>query len=98
MYALTIHQPWAALIMRGVKVHEYRNWPPPDSLLGQQFLVHAGRAAPSAEAVEVVARVTGESRDVARAWADALPRGVLLGVVRLLAVEPAPPARPHSPP
>lgn len=43
--ALTIHQPWAALIMIGAKPYEFRAWLPPKSLIGQRIAIHAGREA-----------------------------------------------------
>lgn len=41
MKALTIHQPWASLIMAGAKPFEFRGWHPPVSLLGQRIVIHA---------------------------------------------------------
>src|SRR5690242_9094133 len=41
--ALTIHQPWAQLIVHEAKRWETRTWAPPRSLLGQRFAVHAGQ-------------------------------------------------------
>ena len=44
--ALTVRQPWATLIARGLKRHELRTWAPPASLLdGGVLLVHAAKAA-----------------------------------------------------
>lgn len=42
MKAITIWQPWATLIMAGVKPHEFRRWPAPQSLIGQRIVIHAG--------------------------------------------------------
>ena len=42
MKALTLIQPWGGLIATGVKLVENRTWPPPESLIGQQFAIHAG--------------------------------------------------------
>lgn len=40
--ALTIHQPWAELIVWGIKKIENRGWRP-RSMLGQTIAIHAGR-------------------------------------------------------
>jgi hypothetical protein len=42
MKALTIHQPWAGLIMAGIKTIENRGWRP-SIAPGTRFAVHAGR-------------------------------------------------------
>ncbi len=42
MRALTLWQPWAHAVAHLGKRLENRNWPPPPSLLGQRFAIHAG--------------------------------------------------------
>ena len=42
MKALTLHQPWAAMIADGRKRYETRSWPPPRALIGQRIAIHAG--------------------------------------------------------
>jgi hypothetical protein len=42
MKALTVRQPWAGLIARGIKDVENRTWIP-NLNLGDRFAVHAGR-------------------------------------------------------
>jgi hypothetical protein len=42
MKAITLHQPWASLIARGIKHIETRSWEPPRSLYGQRIAIHAG--------------------------------------------------------
>jgi len=59
---LTLWQPWASLVMLGVKTIETRAWPAPAGLIGQRIGIHAARR---------IARL-GEARE---AW-DALPSGV----------------------
>ena len=39
MKVLTIKQPWATLIMQGVKRYEFRSW---NTKLRGEFLIHAG--------------------------------------------------------
>lgn len=41
MKVITIHQPWASLIMAGAKPYELRRWRPPASLIGQRIGIHA---------------------------------------------------------
>lgn len=73
MKALSIRQPWAELIMRGVKVTECRSRP--TKIRGRIYIYAAmGRADPNDEAdVEADRRI-----DV-----DSLPRGVIVGTVEL---------------
>jgi hypothetical protein len=42
MRALTVKQPWAALIVAGIKDVENRSWFPREDQLGQRILIHAG--------------------------------------------------------
>lgn len=43
MRALTVHQPWAWLIVEGIKTNEYRKWQPGGRLeVGERFAIHAG--------------------------------------------------------
>lgn len=46
MKALTIWQPWASLIMAGAKPFEFRGWAPPNSMVGQRIVIHAGARKP----------------------------------------------------
>jgi len=40
--ALTVWQPWASLIVAGVKPYEFRGWPAPRSVRGKEIAIHAG--------------------------------------------------------
>ena len=94
--ALTVRQPWAALISRGLKRGELRSWAPPASLLdGGTLLIHAAKAAP----------VWGSHRRrrliLGRLGCDeaALPLGAVVATCKVesaLAVERAP-RRPGGP-
>lgn len=46
MYALTLIQPWAALVAEGIKLIENRSWQPTRGVLGQRIAIHAGLAKP----------------------------------------------------
>ena len=55
MKALTIWQPWAALIMARAKPWEWRGWKPPRYLVGQRLVIHAGaRKVPKHEIVQLL--------------------------------------------
>lgn len=67
--ALTIHQPWASLIMAGIKDIENRRW---STKHRGPLWVHAGRATDS------TASATGARRLLDT---DDLPAGMVLGLV-----------------
>jgi hypothetical protein len=46
MKSLTVWQPWASLIVKGLKPVEFRSWAPPQSLVGQRIVIHAGKHPP----------------------------------------------------
>lgn len=76
MKALTIWQPWASLIMAGVKPWEFRSWRAPTSVVGQRIAIHAGarRMVPS-EIEELIGRLNDrrEAPYTGLAVAAALP-------------------------
>jgi hypothetical protein len=85
MRALSIRQPWAELILRGVKTIEGRT--KRTNKKGERVHIYAGlqRIEPDEES-----RIAAEfSIDV-----DALPRGVLVGTVEIVGCEPLSTARP----
>lgn len=43
MRALTLINPWAALIASGVKLIENRTWRAPADVIGQRIAIHAGK-------------------------------------------------------
>lgn len=46
MKAITIWQPWASLIVHGLKPAEFRNWHFPKRMIGERIVIHAGAPAP----------------------------------------------------
>lgn len=46
--ALTLHQPWAEAIARGLKRIETRSWAPPAGLVGRRWAIAAGAKLPGA--------------------------------------------------
>jgi hypothetical protein len=45
--ALTIWQPWASLIVAGLKPFEFRRRPAPRGLVGRRIVIHAGKRRPT---------------------------------------------------
>ena len=43
MRAITIKQPWASLIVEGIKDIENRTWPCPKKYIGKRVLIHASQ-------------------------------------------------------
>lgn len=61
MRALTVWQPWATLIIAGLKPYEFRRWPAPRGLVGKRIVVHAGsRPIKAREIVDLIERVETE--------------------------------------
>lgn len=81
MHALTIYQPWAALIMLGHKRVENRGW---STRIRGRFVVHAATNRTTLR--DLVA--SGEYARLQRRYRlpdpDRLPRGVALGTVELV--------------
>ena len=47
MKALTIWQPWATLIVDGLKRFEFRKYPAPKALIGKYIVIHAAKRKPT---------------------------------------------------
>ena len=43
LFAITVMQPWAWAIAKGLKPYENRTWPTPRFLLGHYLAIHAGK-------------------------------------------------------
>jgi hypothetical protein len=73
MKAITVWQPWATLIARGVKPYEFRGWPAPNSLVGQRIAIHAGsRPVKRVEIADLILRLRGPEAWTTGLHADAL--------------------------
>lgn len=71
MKALSLWQPWGSLVMDGRKQIETRHWPAPRWLVGKELAIHATKLV---------------DRCMCASWgysAATIPRGAVLGVVRL---------------
>lgn len=77
MRGLSLHQPWASLVICGAKRLETRGWRPPTDLVGHRFAVHA--------ALNTASLGRCRERPFNRHVPDpaALPLGAILGVVTL---------------
>lgn len=76
MKAITIWQPWAALIMSGVKTVENRKWTP-NIEFGTRIAIHAGKDDDVAEWVVKEIEALGAERVKALCW----EKGRVLGTV-----------------
>ena len=81
MRALTLHQPWAQLMVWGLKNIETRSWPAPRSLIGQRIAIHAGKRGPrpadwNIEVQHAVLRRAGGSHS--------MPMGAVVATGRLI--------------
>lgn len=102
MKAFTIWQPWATLIMVGAKPFEFRSWPVPSWLVGQDIVIHAGARAMKMEEIEDLLERLDDERD---AWTTGLFKDKAIPVleramaqVRLAGIRkpPKPKARPMA--
>lgn len=73
MKAITIWQPWASLIIAGVKLYEFRGWRPPDAIIGSRIAIHAGMRA--VRRAEIAALIVGLHSPAA--WTTGLRPGAL---------------------
>lgn len=83
MKAISIHQPYAHLIMEGLKCYETRTWQPPASLIGQRIAIHASVNTDPIKAAMGSDYIMGFWHKTERPLLPSLPRGRILGTVRL---------------
>ena len=92
MKAITMHEPWATLIVVGKKTIETRSWPPPVYLLGERIAIHAARRKPAQADLWML--------DGVQAQTDLLPLGYVVATALLedtwrvghLSYQPGPPS------
>ncbi len=68
---ISLWQPWCSLVIDGRKQIETRHWPAPTWLIGKELAIHATKHV---------------DRCMCVCWgysADSIPRGAVLGIVRL---------------
>ncbi len=78
MRALTFYQPWGTAIVSGPKRIENRPWKAPDKLIGQTFLIHAGKTYDKDGAESI--------RELWPELPEDVPQGCIIGAARLVAV------------
>ncbi len=84
MRALTLWQPWATLVVAGVKPFEFRKWPAPKSMWGQRIAIHAAaRPVKRREIDELIASIRLEG-----GWGTALVPGPALEILLRMQVRP----------
>ena len=70
-WALTVWQPWATLLIEGIKPWEYRGRALPQFIAGQRIVLHAAkrpvRSAELAEIMERLERGDADGMDIGRA-------------------------------
>lgn len=55
MFAITLHQPWASLIIAGFKPYEFRSWSAPVHVWFTRIAIHAGKKRINLAEVQEVA-------------------------------------------
>lgn len=72
--ALTVWQPWASLIIAGVKPYEFRGWPAPHAVRGSEIAIHAGaRPVRRAEIADLIVRLRSPDAWTTGLKPEALP-------------------------
>lgn len=72
---VTLHQPWASLVLVGAKVFETRSWAPPVGLIGSRLGIHAGKTVVRRLPADLAASV---AELLGRDWIETVPTGRLL--------------------
>jgi hypothetical protein len=87
MLAITVKQPWAEMLVRGAKVHEYRAW---KTDYRGRLLIHAGRAYPTRSEMELfLEMLPGANKPSmyrAMEWVMQQGRGCIIGEVEIVGV------------
>lgn len=82
MKAISLHQPWAELVMSGEKKIETRSWMPPRALVGERIAIHASRTKAGMKQVE------DDPTFMSYVRPGVLKYGCLIGTVLLHATHP----------
>ena len=77
MRALSIRQPYAELILRGIKKIEYRSRR--TRIIGERFYIYAARTPGPSEAWAELDCETDNPRDTGNAGDPGVPTGVIVG-------------------
>ena len=81
MRALTLHQPWAQMMVWGLKNIETRSWAAPRNLIGQRVAIHAGKrkARPTEWNIEMQRAVLQRAGN-----SHSMPMGAVVATARLI--------------
>ena len=79
MKAISIKQPWASLIVHGIKDVENRTWKCPQKYIGQRVLIHASMSAVGTYSIPK--RLFINSKACAILESKNLPKGAIVGSV-----------------
>jgi activating signal cointegrator 1 len=77
---VTLHQPWASLVLVGAKAFETRSWAPPVRLIGRSLGIHAGQTVVRRLPPDLAAAVVGL---LGHNWIETVPTGRLLCITRV---------------
>ena len=85
MKAITIKQPWASLIVHGIKDVENRTWKCPKKYIGQRILIHAGKSSANFWDYPVARQVDEFIRQISKSGTDwsQYPFGAIIGSVEI---------------
>ena len=85
MKAITIKQPWASLIVHGIKDVENRTWPCPKKYIGERVLIHSS-IKPDKEPYMIFNDAQAESIDscIIDVCGYYQQTGLILGSVRII--------------
>ncbi|KAI5084247.1 hypothetical protein GOP47_0000416 [Adiantum capillus-veneris] len=85
---ITLHQPWASLLVHGIKRVEGRSWPAPLNVLSEHIWIHAASKVPDAATIEAMENFYREVYSVDGVtnikFPEHYPVSVLLGSVKVV--------------
>ena len=86
MKAISIKQPWASLIVHGIKDIENRTWMCPKKYIGHRVLIHASLNGANFWNSPVAGRVDEFLREISKSGTDwsNYPNGAIIGSVKIV--------------
>lgn len=96
MKTISVRQPFASLLMSGVKKYETRSWPCPKALQGQRIALHASKGYDLADE-EMAMNLMGYP-PAAAVISQHMPLGAVLGIVVVTACYRTHEVTPHLTP
>ncbi|MCO5562256.1 hypothetical protein L7F22_015881 [Adiantum nelumboides] len=85
---ITLHQPWASLLVHGIKRVEGRSWPAPLNVLSERIWIHAASKVPDAATIKAMENFYREVYGVDGVtdikFPEHYPVSVLLGSVKVV--------------